>query len=124
MAGYRSSFAPDRCAKRAAARIPAASSGEGPPAVVAATIGGGDGFDLHRCRGVEHEVHDLPAYSFPKYGGSLAHQFNNSFLAVGLKPGTVRDPKATVANVSCREFQFQCSTAWRKCSTRKVLFLD
>jgi hypothetical protein len=46
---------------------------------------------LHRCRGVEHEVHDIPAYSFPKYGGSLAHEFNDSFLAVGLKPGTVRD---------------------------------
>jgi hypothetical protein len=56
--------------------------------VVAAAIGGGDGFDLHRCRGVEHEVHDLPAYSFPKYGGSLAHEFNNSFLAVGVEAGT------------------------------------
>src|SRR5271168_667453 len=87
MAGYRSSFAPDRCAKRAAARIPAASSGEGPPAVVAAVIGGGDGFDLHRCRGVEHEVHDLPAYSFPKYGGSLAHEFNNSFLSGSVEAG-------------------------------------
>jgi len=61
--------------------------------VVAAAIGGGDGFDLHRCRGVEHEVHNIPAYSFPKYGGSLAHEFNDSFLGVGLKPGTVRDPK-------------------------------
>jgi hypothetical protein len=94
MAGYRSSFAPDRCAKRAAARIPAASSGEGPPAVVAAAIGGGDGFDLNRCRGVEHGVHDLLAYSFPQYGGSLAHEFNDSFLAVGLKPGAVRGPSA------------------------------
>src|ERR1700730_15864450 len=90
MAGYRSSFVPDRCATRVAARIPAASSGEGPPAVVAAAIGGGEGFDLHRCRGVEHEVHNIPAYSCPKYGGSLAHEFNASFLAVGLKPGTVR----------------------------------
>ena len=60
--------------------------------MLAAAIGGGDGFDLHRCRGVEHEVHDLPAYSFPKYGGSLAHEFNDSFLAVGVKPETVRDP--------------------------------
>src|SRR5580704_8491274 len=94
MAGYRSSFAPDRCAKRAAARIPAASSEEGPPAVVAAAIGGGDGFDLNRCRGVEHGVHDLLAYSFPQYGGSLAHEFNDSFLAVGLKPGAVRGPSA------------------------------
>jgi hypothetical protein len=51
--------------------------------VVAAAIGGGDGFDLHRCRGVEHEVHNIPAYAFPKYGGSLAHEFNDSFLAVG-----------------------------------------
>src|SRR5580692_3325626 len=99
MAGYRSSFAPDRCAKRAAARIPAASSGEGPPAVAAAAIGGGDGFDLNRCGGVEHEVHDLLAYSFPQYGGSLAHEFNDSFLAVGLMPGAVRDPYATVAKV-------------------------
>src|ERR1700730_3875885 len=90
MAGYRSSFVPDRCATRVAARIPAASSGECPPAVVAVAIGGGEGFDLHRCRGVEHEVHNIPAYSFPKYGGSLAHEFNDSFLAVGLKPGTVR----------------------------------
>ena len=57
--------------------------------MVAAAIGGGDGFDLHRCRGVEHKVHDLPAYSFPKYGGSLAHEFDNSFLAVGLKPDNV-----------------------------------
>ena len=60
--------------------------------MVAAAIGGGEGFDLHRCRGVEHEVHNIPAYGFPKYGGSLAHEFNDSFLAVGLKPGTVRDP--------------------------------
>jgi hypothetical protein len=93
MAGYRSSFAPDRCAKGAAARIPAASSEEGPPAVVVAAIGGGGGFDLHRCRGVEHEVHNIPAYSFSKYGASLAHEFNDRFLAVGLKPGTVRDPE-------------------------------
>ena len=100
MAGYRSSFAPDRCAKRAAARIPAASSEEGPPAVVAAAIGGGDAFDLHRCWGVEHEVHNIPAYSFPKYGGSLAHEFNDSFLAVGLKPGTVRDPELAVTGGS------------------------
>ena len=63
--------------------MPAASSGEDPPAVVAAVFRGGDGFDLHRCRGVEHEVHDLSAYSFPKYDGSLAHELNNSFLAVG-----------------------------------------
>ena len=62
--------------------------------MVAAAIGGGEGFDLHRCRGVEHEVHNIPAYSFPKYGGSLAHEFNDSFLAVGLKPGTVRDPSS------------------------------
>jgi hypothetical protein len=55
--------------------------------VVAAVIGGGDGFDLHRCRGVEHEVHDLPAYSFPKYGGSLAHEFNNSFLSGWVEAG-------------------------------------
>jgi hypothetical protein len=59
--------------------------------VLAAAIGCGDGFNLHRCQGVEHEVHDLPAYSFQEYGGSLAHEFNDSFLAVGL-PGTVRDP--------------------------------
>ena len=98
MAGYRSSFAPDRCAKHAAARIPVASSGEGPPAVVAAAIGGGDGFDLNRCRGVEHEVHDLLAYSFPQYGESLAHEFNDSFLAVGLKPGTVRGPVAVLGD--------------------------
>src|SRR5580692_12715481 len=98
MAGYRSSFAPDRCAKGAAARIPAASSKEGPPAVVVAAVGGGDGFDLHRCRGVEHEVHSIPPYSFPKYGGSLAHEFNDSFLAVGLTPGTVRDPDLPVTN--------------------------
>jgi len=70
--------------------------------VVAAAIGGGDGFDLHRCRGVEHSVHDLPAYSFLTYVGSLAHEFNCGFLAVGLKPVTVRDPKATVADVPCR----------------------
>jgi hypothetical protein len=31
-------------------------------------------------------------------GGSLAHEFNDSFLAVGLKPGTVRDPNAPVMN--------------------------
>jgi hypothetical protein len=55
--------------------------------VAAPAIGGGDGFDLHRCRGGEHEVHDLPAYSFPMYGGSLAHEFNDSFISVGLKPG-------------------------------------
>ena len=66
--------------------------------MVVAAIGGGGGFDLHRCRGVEHEVHRIPAYSFPKYGGSLAHEFNDSFLAVGLKPGTVRDPNAPVMN--------------------------
>ena len=47
--------------------------------MVAVAIGDGDGLNLHRCRGVEHEVHDLPAYSFPKYGGSLAHEFNNNF---------------------------------------------
>lgn len=99
MAGCRSSFAPDRCAKRAAARIPAAWSGEGPPAAVAAAIGGGNGFDLHRCLGVEREVHDLPAYSFPKYGGSLAHEFNDSFLAFGFKPGTARDPLLAVVIV-------------------------
>src|SRR6202021_2682109 len=99
MAGYRSSFVPDRCATRVAARIPAASSGQCPPAVVAAAIGGGERFDLHRYRGVEHEVHNIPAYSFPKYGGSLAHEFNDSFLAVGLKPGTVRDPLRSVVSV-------------------------
>jgi len=66
--------------------------------VVVAAIGGGDGFDLHRCRGVEHEVHSIPAYSFPKYGGSLAHEFNDSILAVGLTPETVRDPKRRYAN--------------------------
>ena len=70
--------------------------------MVAAAMGGGDGFDLHRCRGVEHEVHDLPAYSFPKYGGSLAHEFNDSLLAVGLKPGTVRDPVQPVVIVRLR----------------------
>ena len=67
----------------------------------AAVIGGGDGFDLHRCLGVEHGVHDLLAYSFPKYCRSLAHEFNNSFLAVGLKLGTVRKPLASVANIRC-----------------------
>ena len=66
--------------------------------MVVAAIGGGGGFDLYRCQGVEHEVHDIPAYSFPKYGGSLAHEFNDSFLAVGLKPGTVRDPQPPLAN--------------------------
>lgn len=62
--------------------------------MVAAAIGDGDGLDLHRCRGVEHEVHNFPA----KYGGSLAHEFDDSFLAVGLKPGTVRDPNLTLTN--------------------------
>ena len=66
--------------------------------MVVAAIEGGDGFDLHRCEGVKHEVHNIPAYSFPKYGGSLAHEFNDSFLAVGLKPGTVRDPVPPMAN--------------------------
>ena len=69
--------------------------------MVAAAIGGGDGFDLHRCRGVEHEVHNIPACAFPKYGGSLAHEFNDSFLAVGLKPGTVRDPQQSLATGCC-----------------------
>src|SRR5271165_2798679 len=98
MAGYRSPFAPDRCAKRAAASIPAAASGEGPPAGVAAAIGGGDWFDLHRCRGFEHEVHDIAAHSFLKYGGSLPHEFDHSCSALGLKPGTVRD---RIASASC-----------------------
>src|SRR3984885_6514049 len=98
MAGYRSSFAPDRCATRVAARIPAASSGQCPPAVVAAAIGGGERFDLHRYRGVEHEVHNIPANSFPKCDGSLAHEFNDRFLAVGLKPGTVPDPFRSLAS--------------------------
>ncbi len=70
--------------------------------MVAAAIGGCGRFDLHRCRGVEHEVHDIPAYSFPKYGGSLAHEFNDSFLAVGLKPGTGCEAKRTSVDVPYR----------------------
>jgi hypothetical protein len=69
--------------------------------VITAAIAGGDGFDLHRFRGVEHEVHDLPAHSFPKNGASLAHEFNDSFSAVGLKPGTVRDPQQSLATGCC-----------------------
>src|ERR1700729_3721338 len=71
MAGYRQSFAPDRCAKRAAARIPGASSGQGPPALVAAAIGGGDGFDLHRCWDVEHDVHDIAQPANVKPGDQI-----------------------------------------------------
>src|SRR5580704_16025598 len=72
MAGYRQSFAHDRCAKRAAARIPAASSGEGPPALIAAAIGGGDGLDLPRCWDVEHDVHDIAQPANVKPGGQRA----------------------------------------------------
>src|SRR5580698_11320281 len=71
MAGYRQSFAPDRCAKRAEARIPAASSGEGPPALVAAAIGGGDGSDLHRCWDAEHHVHDIAQPANVKPGDQI-----------------------------------------------------
>src|SRR5579871_3484366 len=98
MAGCRQSFAPGRCAKRAAARIPAASSGDGPPAAVAAAMGGGDGFDLNRCRVVEHNVHDVLAYSFTRYGRSLAH---SSTAAWTLR----RFPLSRVRNIGTAGFQ-------------------
>lgn len=65
--------------------------------MVAAVIGGGDGLDLHRCRGVEHEVHDLPAYSFPKYGGSLAHERDDSSSSGRIEAGECVDAKPPVA---------------------------
>jgi hypothetical protein len=77
MAGYRQSFAPDRCAKRAAARIPAASSGEGPPALVAAAIGGGDGSDSHRCWDVEHDVHDIAQPANIKPGDQICRHLEH-----------------------------------------------
>ena len=80
--------------------------------MVAAAIGGGERFDLHRYRGVEHEVHNIPANSFPKCDGSLAHEFNDRFLAVGLKPGTVRDPKVPVTTDSYREFNMPGATKY------------
>jgi hypothetical protein len=65
--------------------------------VVAAAIGGGNGFELRRCRGVEHEVHD---HSFPKYSGSLAHEFNGQLLSGWVEGrGLFADPKRAVVAV-------------------------
>ena len=91
--------------------------------MVAAAIGGCGRFDLHRCRGVEHEVHDIPAYSFQKHGRSLAHEFNDSFLAVGLKPETIRDPYRSVGNGRYQDGQRRSSQdfapvrSWRSTSS-------